>query len=195
MQFLNSCLWFLQTLGVLPCAFSCFQHAFPLPPYSCIAPRWTSCFCATASLANVPVFSGKHADLSLAFPFPASCPKPAGRLLGKTEVYTSGGVAFPLTHKTLTPEIHLLKALGHDQIPFPFQFLGLHLHGLWIRPARAGEGTTEDDINLPRRWDCAQRGAEATGPDQLSQSPHLQQRHGSTCHPTCQKLVPEMVSG
>lgn len=50
---------------------------------------------------------------------------------------------FSLTHKTLTPEIHLLKALGHDQIPFPFQFLGLHLHGLRVRPSRAGEGTTE----------------------------------------------------
>jgi len=48
-----------------------------------------------------------------------------------------------LAHETLTPEIHLLKALGHDQIPFPFQFLGLHLHGLRVRPSRAGDGTTE----------------------------------------------------
>lgn len=50
---------------------------------------------------------------------------------------------FSLAHKTLTPEIHLLKALGHDQIPLPFQFLGLHLHGLQVRPSRAGEGMTD----------------------------------------------------
>lgn len=50
---------------------------------------------------------------------------------------------FSLHHKTLTPEIHLLKALGHDYIPFPFQFLGFHLHGLWVRPSRAEEGTAQ----------------------------------------------------
>lgn len=44
-----------------------------------------------------------------------------------------------LTNSTLTPEIHLLETLGHDQIPFPFQFLGLHIHGLWIGPSRAEE--------------------------------------------------------
>lgn len=140
LQFLSSSLWVFQTLRVFQCAFSCFQLAFPLPSYFCLVPSWTSCFCATISLPTMPVFSGENANLSLPFfSPPASCPK----LTGKDQSRHKQQWCFSLTHKTLTPEIHLLKALGHDNIPFPFQFLGFHLHGLRVRPSRAEEGTTE----------------------------------------------------
>lgn len=72
-----------------------------------------------------------------------SPPAPCAKLAGKDQSLHKQQWCFSLTQKTLTPEIHLLKALGHDYIPFPFQFLGFHLHGLWVRPSRAEEGTTE----------------------------------------------------
>lgn len=172
LQFLNSSYCDFQILGVFQCAFSCFQlSCFLLPRYFCLAPSGTSCFCATISLPTMPVFSDKNANLSLAFFSPCFVPLTdrEDQSLHKQQWF------FSLTHKTLTPEIHLLKALGHDYIPFPFQFLGFHLHGLWVRPSRTEEGTT-DDVNLARCWDCKQREAEAMGPDQLFESHHCSRK-------------------
>lgn len=87
----------------------------------------------------MPVFSGKNANLSPAFFTPCFLPQTdrEDQNLHKQQWCSS------LIYKTLTPEIHLLETLGHDYIPFPFQFLVFHLHGLWVRPSRAEEGTTE----------------------------------------------------